>query len=485
VIGRHVTALRIASMLLDLLVAAALFTVLAMWRFGAGAPAGTGLSAPAWPGGAALGWGLAWVLVLWARGVYGVPLGWSWRREAVAVGTAAIAAGLVVLSALWLLDAADISRAFLLVLFAVQVLVTLGSRWLLHAGHVRLRRHGWSGRQLLVVGAGPVADAFLARVAERPALGLQPMGRLQAPADPAPGPQHGVRPGSRVAPSTRAPVIGSLDDLEALLHSRVVDDVAICLEPADAIHLAPIVARCREEGRACHVPIAPGTVPPVLEGGVLETLDGLAVLSVVPGPERAALRVAKRGMDIGGALLLLLAALPVLLGLALAIRVVDGGPVLFRQRRIGRQGREFRMLKLRTMTLDAEERLADLAPYNAVAGSAFKLERDPRLTRTGAWLRRSSLDELPQLWNVLRGEMSLVGPRPPLPEEVARYEPWQRRRLSVTPGMTGLWQVEARNDPRFDHWVRLDLRYIDDWSLRLDTAILLRTVPAVLRRDGR
>ena len=178
-------------------------------------------------------------------------------------------------------------------------------------------------------------------------------------------------------------------------------------------------------------------------------------------------------------------ALPLLAVLAVIIRVVDGGPVLFHQRRIGRHGRPFRMLKLRTMTLDAEERLVDLAPHNAVTGSAFKLERDPRLTRTGAVLRRTSLDELPQLWNVLRGEMSLVGPRPPLPEEVAAYEPWHHRRLSVTPGMTGLWQVEARNHPQFDHWVRLDLAYIDRWSLWLDARILARTIPAVLHRDGR
>jgi lipopolysaccharide/colanic/teichoic acid biosynthesis glycosyltransferase len=143
------------------------------------------------------------------------------------------------------------------------------------------------------------------------------------------------------------------------------------------------------------------------------------------------------------------------------------------------------MLKLRTMRPGAEGRQEDLAGLNAVTGSAFKLARDPRLTRTGGFLRRTSLDELPQLWNVLRGEMSLVGPRPPLPEEVERYEPWHRRRLSVTPGMTGLWQVEARNHPEFDHWVRLDLRYIETWSLRLDAEILLRTIPAVLRGDGR
>jgi lipopolysaccharide/colanic/teichoic acid biosynthesis glycosyltransferase len=202
-----------------------------------------------------------------------------------------------------------------------------------------------------------------------------------------------------------------------------------------------------------------------------------------PHPLRA--RAVKRALDLGLGGLALVAALPVLVVLGAAIRLLDGGPVLFHQRRIGQDGRPFRMLKLRTMSLDAHERLAELEPRNEVRGAAFKLRRDPRLTRTGAFLRRTSLDELPQLWNVLRGEMSLVGPRPPLPGEVAAYEPWHHRRLSVPPGMTGLWQVSARDDPDFDVWVRLDLAYIDSWSLRLDLALLARTIPVVLAGNGR
>ncbi|MFN8619488.1 MAG: sugar transferase [Chloroflexota bacterium] len=209
------------------------------------------------------------------------------------------------------------------------------------------------------------------------------------------------------------------------------------------------------------------------------------VVPVWPRPHPLPARAAKRGLDLAIASAALVVALPVLAGLGLAIRLLDGGPVLFHQRRIGRDGRPFRMLKLRTMAVDAAERLPELGPHNEVRGAAFKLRRDPRLTRTGAFLRRTSLDELPQLWNVLRGEMSLVGPRPPLPEEVAAYEPWHHRRLSVPPGMTGLWQVTARNHPDFDAWVRLDLAYIDGWSLRGDLELLLRTVPAVLAGDGR
>lgn len=193
----------------------------------------------------------------------------------------------------------------------------------------------------------------------------------------------------------------------------------------------------------------------------------------------------KRILDVLGAAICLVVGAPVLIAIAVTIALVDGGPVLFRQVRIGRNGRPFEMWKFRTMTCDAEERLVSLTPRNEVTGPGFKLTDDPRLTRTGRFLRRASLDELPQLWNVLTGEMSLVGPRPALPAEVAAYAPWQRRRLAVRPGLTGLWQVSARNDPDVERWVRLDLAYIDDWSLGLDMAILARTIPAVLSFDGR
>jgi lipopolysaccharide/colanic/teichoic acid biosynthesis glycosyltransferase len=205
----------------------------------------------------------------------------------------------------------------------------------------------------------------------------------------------------------------------------------------------------------------------------------------IPPLPRPARSRRKRLLDIvlGGALLVV--SLPVLAALGLFVRLVDGGPVLFRQRRIGRHGRPFRMLKLRTMSLDAEERLVDLRHHNEVRGSAFKLASDPRLTRTGRFLRRTSLDELPQLWNVVRGDMSLVGPRPPLPEEVDAYEPWHHRRLAVRPGMTGRWQVEGRHLSDFDEWVRLDLAWMATWSLRGDLVLLVRTLPAMVRGRGR
>ncbi len=164
----------------------------------------------------------------------------------------------------------------------------------------------------------------------------------------------------------------------------------------------------------------------------------------------------------------------------MAVRLDGHGPVLFRQTRIGLHGRPFTMLKFRTMVPDAEERLGELTELNEISGHAFKIAVDPRVTRAGRFLRRTSLDELPQFWNVLRGQMSLVGPRPPIAAEVAGYDLWHRRRLSMKPGITGLWQVSARLEEEFDRWVELDLTYIDRWSLWLDLKIMVRTLPAML-----
>jgi len=195
-------------------------------------------------------------------------------------------------------------------------------------------------------------------------------------------------------------------------------------------------------------------------------------------------RGGKRLLDIVGASAGLLLASPVLVAAAVAIRLDSPGPIFHRAVRVGLGGRKFRFLKLRSMRVGAEELRGLLLHLNQAQGPAFKLHDDPRVTRVGRLLRKTSLDELPQLWHVLRGDMSLVGPRPPFPEEVERYEPWMLRRLSVRPGLTCLWQVGGRSDLPFDEWMRLDLEYVDRRSFHLDLSILLRTIPAVLSARG-
>jgi len=241
---------------------------------------------------------------------------------------------------------------------------------------------------------------------------------------------------------------------------------------------------CEREGKTVRMPAAP--IDRLLTAGRLESIDGIGVYSLANGPDRAVALLLKRLIDVAGAAILMVVLSPVAALIALAIRLDSAGPILFSQERVGLHGRPIKVLKFRSMCLDAEERLPDLLGHNEINGHAFKLANDPRTTKVGRFLRRCSLDELPQLWNVLRGEMSLVGPRPPLPSEVAKYDTWHRRRLSMKPGMTGLWQVGSRHhNPEFDHWVEQDLEYIDSWSLWLDFKIIARTVPAVLIGTGR
>lgn len=192
----------------------------------------------------------------------------------------------------------------------------------------------------------------------------------------------------------------------------------------------------------------------------------------------------KRVIDVIAAVVLLIVLAPVLALIMIAIRLDSPGPVIFRQQRCGRGGRTFTFYKFRGMVADAEARQAEFEALNEVDGPIFKMRRDPRITRVGRILRSTSLDELPQLWNVLRGDMSLVGPRPPIPSEVAMYEPWQLERLTVTGGITGLWQVSGRSELSFDDMVRLDIEYIATWSLWRDVRILLATLTAVISARG-
>lgn len=195
-------------------------------------------------------------------------------------------------------------------------------------------------------------------------------------------------------------------------------------------------------------------------------------------------RIAKRTMDVVLCSLGLLLLLPFFAAVAVAIRLDSRGPIFFRQVRVGLGHKPFYCLKFRSMTADAEKRRDEIAHLNEVDGPVFKIRNDPRVTRVGAWIRKISIDELPQLVNVLKGEMTLVGPRPPIPAEVEKYEDWMHRRLSVTPGITCVWQISGRSNISFEQWMRMDLDYIDSCSILKDISILLRTIPAVLFGRG-
>jgi exopolysaccharide biosynthesis polyprenyl glycosylphosphotransferase len=296
-------------------------------------------------------------------------------------------------------------------------------------------------------------------------------------------------------------VVGYLD--ETLDLEQDVDGIPVVARPADVLracaeHDAGVViaspagvspGTLRDltialEGSDVDLAVAPSLVQVVTRRMTIETVGGVPILHVDQIRLTRGKALLKRSLDLAVAAGVLVITLPVWLVVALAIRMDSRGPVLFRQERVGRDGQPFKMLKFRTMVADAEERLPDVSHLNEAEGHFFKIADDPRVTRVGRTLRRWSIDELPQLLNVLRGEMAMVGPRPPLPNEVAAYDAWHLRRLRVRPGVTGVWQVSGRSDVPFDEAVRLDLFYIENWSLGYDLYLLGRTFGAVLSRRG-
>jgi len=238
------------------------------------------------------------------------------------------------------------------------------------------------------------------------------------------------------------------------------------------------------ERRQIKVRIIPDLFQMTLSKVVVENLDGIPLIGITEPALHSWQILLKRVMDVIVSALGLVILLPILGLVALAIRIDSPGPIIFKQARVGREGRRFTCCKFRSMAVDAEAELDALRERNEASGPLFKMRDDPRRTRIGRFIRRTSLDELPQLWNVLRGEMSLIGPRPPLPSEVKKYEHWHLRRLEVSPGITGLWQVSGRSGLTFDEMVLLDVYYIENWSPLLDLRILLKTVPTVLFGSG-
>ncbi len=278
------------------------------------------------------------------------------------------------------------------------------------------------------------------------------------------------------------PVLGSVQDVEAILADNVIDEILIARREWNPRELELLLSICRERGITARLTcdFIPGGNARVL----LERVGDVPLLSFTVTPHDGNLLALKRIVDVFVSLVLLGLTAPLFIVVALLIKLTSRGPVIYRQVRCGLNGRRFTFLKFRSMVEGADERRDEIQHLNEAKGPIFKISRDPRVTRLGRFLRRTSIDELPQLANILRGEMSLVGPRPPLPEEVARYQPWQRRRLSMKPGLTCLWQVSGRSVLSFEEWVDLDLRYIDNWSPWLDLRILGKTVPAVLLRRG-
>ena len=469
-IRRHALAFRTTLMLADGGLAIGLAFLLSVMRFGRDEALPKLNSTLPDTRAMVLVFAVAWVVALWMHGLYRSRTRWTFRSEARDILRATATFAVATLAFLFVFKLPDVSRLLLLYLFpsmaAMAFLTRVGLRLLL----ARLRESGRNTRFMLVVGANERAQQFADLVECHQELGIKVIGHLKGtPTD------NGV--------VLTRPSLGTLDELITILHSEVVDEVAICLPFSEQEAIDEIARLCEEEGKIVRIPVA--VLERTLSSGRIENIDGTPIISLVSGSDRIVGLAAKRALDLGGSAFLLLLLSPLFALLAALVKLESSGDALFRQERVGLHGRTFRVVKFRSMCSGAEQQLEGVRQLNVIRGHAFKAERDPRVTRVGRFMRRTSLDELPQLWNVLRGEMSLVGPRPPLPREVAEYDVWHRRRLSMKPGMTGLWQIGARSEAEFDRWVEKDLEYIDRWSFWLDLKIIARTVPAMLSGEGR
>lgn len=410
-----------------------------------------------------------WVVCLASSGTYDGRLAGSGSEEYRRVLSGAVRF-VALVSFLSYLARTTMAPDLVLVATPVGLLGSLVARRALRLWLARIRRGGRLRERVVLVGGEREACRFMEYLCTVPGCGMQVVG-LYA------GSREGWKPDLEV------PVVRDREALFEMLRSGGADAVAV----VDAGALGE--GGLRElgwalEGLGVEIMVAPEATDVAGPRLRIRPVGGLPLVRVEEPRLSGPVRVAKEVVERVGAALVLVALSPFLALVALAIRATSPGPVLFRQARVGRQGVVFSMLKFRTMVPDAEERLVQLAEFNESDGLLFKIRRDPRVTRLGRVLRRLSVDELPQLWNVVRGQMSVVGPRPPLPSEVARYPAHVRRRLLVKPGLTGLWQVNGRADLSWEDSVRLDLHYVDNWSLLGDLLIVARTVGAVVRGSG-
>jgi exopolysaccharide biosynthesis polyprenyl glycosylphosphotransferase len=414
-----------------------------------------------------------WSLLLYLSGAYRSRRTLGLKDEVSMVARVSFFGTLVLTLVVYAARWTFISRSFLVVLFFVGLFFLVSARVTVRLVARKVRTLGFNYRTVVLVGDTPRARSMARLIRDHPWWGLKLLGLIrERPAD-----------SSENTTANGIPVLGTLAEFETILREIQVDEVILAVDRGDLPKLEDIFLLCEEIGIRTRLVL--DFFPHVLARVELDEFQGSPLLTFSTTPDDQTALFLKRAVDVFLAVVLLLASAMPLAIAALLIKLTSRGPVLFRQTRCGLNGRPFTLLKLRTMVEGAEQQLDDVAHLNEHEGPVFKAADDPRLTAFGRLIRRFSLDELPQLWNVLKGEMSLVGPRPPLPLEVARYERWQRRRLSMKPGVTGLWQVSGRNDIKsFEDWINLDLSYIDNWSLSLDARILLRTVPTVLTGRG-
>jgi exopolysaccharide biosynthesis polyprenyl glycosylphosphotransferase len=398
---------------------------------------------------------------------------WQLLKATIA---ASLKASAILIAVVFYFDLPNLSRSSVAVFLISGSFFLIIGRIVLHLFLEFYRKRGYNRQNLIIVGSGKQAFIYAEAVLSNPQWGVKPIGFIELKENP----NNPFK--TTMWRYNDIPCIGRLDELPAIIKSRQVDWVVYTLDKGDLGLIEDSFILCQQMGAKTALLADP--FPHVkARRRTYEFMDHLMlVYDSAPLPTMSLLL--KSLLDRAAALFGLIALTPFMLAISLAIRLGSRGPVLFKQERIGLNGRRFTMLKFRTMVPDADKLKASLLEKNEMSGPMFKIKNDPRITRLGRILRKTSADELPQLFNVLNGDMSLVGPRPPLAEEVNKFDPWQRRKLSVRPGITCLWQVRGRSNIDFQEWMKMDLEYIDNWSLWLDFRILARTIPAVLSGKG-
>jgi len=410
------------------------------------------------------------LLVFWTEGLYSAKRKDSWLSDVYVIVRGAVT-GVAALYVIALVYRAVLySRLIFAYAGLTVVLLLSAARALEKQVQAFLRRRGYGVQRVLIVGAGETGRAVMRNIVAQPELGYVVVGFVDDK------PERGNRNIGRLK------ALGGTDRIAEVVGDHAVDEVIITLPWQYHRRIMSIMAQC--ERARVSVRIVPDMFQMSLSHVDIDDLNGIPLIGLKSVSIRGWNLAIKRAIDMAVAGLGLLVLSPLLLVISVLVRLESSGAAVFRQTRVGRGGRQFTVLKFRTMREGAEQEVEALSALNEAGGPLFKIRNDPRLTKVGQILRRTSLDELPQLYNVLRGEMSIIGPRPGLPSEVEQYQEWHRKRLETWPGMTGLWQVSGRSDLSFDEMVLLDIYYIENWSLLLDLQIALRTVPAILFGTG-
>ncbi len=414
------------------------------------------------------------ILIFAARGLYKIRLTGTWFQQAWTIISSATV-GLAFLITYYFVfqpqstQPQNNSRLIVPFVWATTIVVLCLGRLVVSFMMGLLYRIGLGETRLLVVGSGRLGKMTMQHIAANPNLGYSIIGFLH---DMSEEPND----------FGRFKMLGTLDDIGLVIKSMQIDEVIVALPSYLHDYAIRIVKTCEHLGATFKL------IPDIYEMNLsridVEALEGIPLIGIKQVSLNTVQRAVTRIVDITVASLILILGLPLWLCISAAILINSRGPIIYAQKRVGLNGKEFDFYKFRSMYQDADRVLAALKAKNEAQGPLFKMRDDPRRTPVGRFLRRTSLDEFPQLISVIKGDMSLVGPRPPLPSEVAQYEEWQKGRLAIKPGLTGLWQVRGRSDLSFDEGVLMDLYYIENWSLRLYFQILLRTIPAVLLRRG-